>query len=46
MLEVLTEARLYSIKFKSQLTPESDKEAPKVSNCVIQDSCQQDQRVN
>ena len=29
------------MKFKSQLTHENDKEAPKVSNCVIQDSCQQ-----
>ena len=29
------------MKFKSQLTHENGKEAPKVSNCVIQDSCQQ-----
>ena len=41
MSEVSTEARLYSMKFKSQLTHENGKEAPKVSNCAIQDSCQQ-----
>ena len=29
------------MKFKSQLTHENGKEAPKVSNCVIQDSFQQ-----
>ena len=46
MSEVSIEAHLYSIKFKSQLTHENDKEAPKASNCVIQNSCQQDQRVN
>ena len=32
---------LYSVKFKSQLTMKTGKEAPKVSNCVIQDSCWQ-----
>ena len=29
------------MKFKSQLTHENGKEAPKVSKCVIQDSCWQ-----
>ena len=29
------------MKFKSQLTHENGKEAPQVSNSVIQDSCQQ-----
>ena len=44
MSEVSKEARLVSIKFKSQLTRENGKEAPKVSKSAIQDSCQQDQR--
>ena len=39
MSEVSKEAHLYSMKFKSQLTRENGKEAPKVSKCVIQDSC-------
>ena len=34
MLKVLKEAHLYSMNFKSQLTHENGKEAPKVSNCV------------
>ena len=38
MSEVSKESCLYSIKFKSQLTCENDKEAPKVSNCVIQEA--------
>ena len=46
MLEVSKEAHLASIKFKSQLTHENGKEAPKVSKCVIQGRCQQDQRAN
>ena len=41
MSEVSKEARLYSMKSKSKLTNENGKGAPKVSNCVIQDSCQQ-----
>ena len=44
MLEVSKEAHLVSIKFKSQLTRENGKEAPKVSKFAIQDSCWQDQR--
>ena len=44
MSEVSKEARLVSIKFKSQLTRENGKEAPKVSKFAIQDSCRQDQR--
>ena len=44
MSEVSKEARLVSIKFKSQLTHENGKDAPKVSKSAIQDSCQQDQR--
>ena len=46
MSEVLKEACLVSIKFKSQLTHEDGKEAPKVSKYVIQGRCQQDQRAN
>ena len=34
------------MKFKSQLTHENGKEAPKVSKYVIQGRYQQDQRVN
>ena len=45
MSEVLKEASLVSIKFKSQLTLENGK-APKVSKYVIQDRCRQDQRAN
>ena len=45
MLEVLKEARLVSIKFKSQLTCENGKEAPKVSKYVIQGRYWQDQRL-
>ena len=41
MSEVLKEACLYSMKFKSQLTHENGTETPEVSKCVIQDSCQQ-----
>ena len=44
MSEVSKEARLVSIKFKSQLICENGKEAPKVSKSAIQDSCQQYQR--
>ena len=44
MSEVSKEACLVSIKFKSQLTRENGKEAPKVSKSAIQDSCRQDQR--
>ena len=44
MSEVSKEACLVSIKFKSQLTCENGKEAPKVRKSAIQDSCQQDQR--
>ena len=44
MSEVSKEAHLASIKIKSQLTHENGKDAPKVSKCAIQDSCQQDQR--
>ena len=44
MSEVWKEACLFSIKFKSQLTRENEKETPKVSKSAIQDSCQQDQR--
>ena len=44
MSEVSKEARLVSIKFKSQLTRENEKEAPKVSKSAIPDSCRQDQR--
>ena len=44
MLEVLKEARLVSIKFKSQLTHENGKEAPKVIKSAIHYSCWQDQR--
>ena len=40
MSEVSKEARLVSIKFKSQLIRENGKEAPKVSKSAIQDSCQ------
>ena len=46
MSEVSKEACLVSIKFKSQLTPENGKEAPKVSKSAIQDSCQQDRRLD
>ena len=46
MSEVSKEAHLVSIKFKSQLTDENGKEAPKVSKYVIQGRCQQDKRVN
>ena len=34
MSEVLKEARLYSMKFKSQLTHENGKGAPKLSKCL------------
>ena len=44
MSEVSKEVCLVSIKFKSQLTRENGKEAPKVSKSAIQDSCWQDQR--
>ena len=40
------ETRLVSMKFKSQLTCENQKQAPKVSKYVIQGRCWQDQRVN
>ena len=46
MSEVSKEACLVSIKFKSQLTCENGKEAPKVSKYVIQGRCQQDQRAD
>ena len=46
MSEVSKEARLVSIKFKSQLTHENGKEVPKVSKYVIQGRCWQDQRAN
>ena len=46
MSEVSKEARLVSIKFKSQLTDENGKEAPKVSKYVIQGRCWLDQRAN
>ena len=44
MSEVSKEACLVLMKFKSQLTRENGKEAPKVSKSAIQDSCWQDQR--
>ena len=46
MSEMSKEACLVSIKFKSQLTHENGKEAPKVSKYVIQGRCWQDQRAN
>ena len=46
MSEVSKEARLVSIKFKSQMTLENGKEVSKVSKYVIQGRCWQDQRVN
>ena len=46
MSEVSKEACLVSLKFKSQLTSENGKEAPKVSKYLIQGRCWQDQGAN